>query len=262
MSSSAILPITGSTPNYDFASATATASQQTVFNNVLTRFESAISTGDTSTIKTLLNTLTTLSPSSASSASTLGTLLASVGKALDSGSVAQAQAALKTYQNTQSSAPSTPSTGTNNSTTASTVAANLIQNQLHQQLVKALLAQANDIIQNAGSSQSSKTKNATNPFANLIDIIHTVYGTGNSSSSSTSSASGTTSPYDALVASLQASLNSGNGTLTPALAYLQAIRQFRQYVSLTIERSSGYTLSINFVRLLASSSRSARSCPN
>ena len=230
MSTSAILSVTGSAPNYDFASASATTSQQTVFNNVLARFKQAISVGDISTTKTLLNTINVLSPPSAASASSLGIFLTSVNAALANNSVSQAQSALATYQSAAPTTTSTPaSSATTASDTASLVAANLIQSQLHQQLVSQLLAQANSIIANAGSVNSSNSSNSNNSINSLVGILQTAYGTSPASSSSASSSdssNNSSNPYDALLASIQASLAAGHGTLTPALAYLQANGNF------------------------------------
>jgi len=221
MSTSAILPVTASTPIYNLASQSITPAQQAVFDSVLARFKQALSAGDLNTSKVLLDTLTTLSPPIPGSSTVLDVFLSSVGKALAAGSIQDAQQALKTYQASQAAAPITPapSSGAANST-AATVAASLIQNQLHKQLVQALLSQASDTITAAGASQKQKS---SNPIDSLVDLIHTVYGTGNSN---TDTALSNTPSYDSLIATLQASLSAGHGTLTPALAYLQVAGNF------------------------------------
>src|ERR1700722_8981867 len=104
MSTSAITPITG----IDFDSSSATASQQTVFNNLLNQLEQTIGTGDLTATATLLNAVNALSPSAAASSTPLGTFLTSIGAALNDGSASEAQSALKTYQN------ATPASTTSN----------------------------------------------------------------------------------------------------------------------------------------------------
>ena len=89
MSTSAILPI--SSP--DFGATSATASQQTVFNNLLNQLQQAVGSGDWTTTATVLNAVNSLSPSSASSSTPLGTFLTNLGTALNDGSVAEAQSA-------------------------------------------------------------------------------------------------------------------------------------------------------------------------
>ena len=228
MSTSAIAPITG----IDFDSSSATASQQTVFNNLLNQLEQAIGSGNLNGTATLLNAVNALSPSAASSSTPLGTFLTGVGAALNDGSAGEAQNALATYQNA-TPATSTPAAA-NTSTTAANIAAGLIQSQIQLNLVTSLLGSANS----AGSASDSSSNGS---LSSLLSVLSEAYpADGSSSSSSTSSAgsssdaSGTlapgaatsTTPYDTLVSSIQASLAGGNGTLTPALAYLQATGNF------------------------------------
>lgn len=228
MSTSAIAPITG----IDFDSSSATASQQTVFNNLLNQLEQAIGSGNLNGTATLLNAVNALSPSAASSSTPLGTFLTGVGAALNDGSAGEAQNALATYQNA-TPATSTPAAA-NTSTTAANIAAGLIQSQIQLNLVTSLLSSAN-------SSGSASDSSSNGSLSSLLSVLSEAYpADGSSSSSSTSSAgsssdtSGTlasgaatsTTPYDTLVSSIQASLAGGNGTLTPALAYLQATGNF------------------------------------
>jgi hypothetical protein len=232
MSTTAILPIS----SIDFGSSTATASQQSVFNGLLNQLQQAIGSGDLTSSQTLLNAIDALSPSSPASSTPLGTFLTSVGSALNDGSVAEAQSALATYQSaTPAAAPASTST-TDSSATAAQIAANLIQSQNQLNLVTALLGPNSALA--TGSTTASSDTSATD---SLIGILNAAYGSsssGSSSSSSSSSAAAGTSgtsgtsttsatetsstPYDALVSSIQASLAAGNGTITPALAYLQA----------------------------------------
>jgi hypothetical protein len=93
MSTSPIIPISG----FDFGATSATASQQTVFNNLLNQLEQSVGSGDLTTTATLLNAIDTLSPSSTSASTPLGTFLTNLGTALNDGSVSEAQSALATY---------------------------------------------------------------------------------------------------------------------------------------------------------------------
>lgn len=230
MSTSAIAPITG----IDFDSSSATASQQTVFNNLLNQLEQAIGSGNLNGTATLLNAVNALSPSAASSSTPLGTFLTGVGAALNEGSVGEAQNALATYQNANPAAATSTPAAANTSTTAANIAAGLIQSQIQLNLVTSLLGSAN-------SSGSASDSSSNGSLSSLLSVLSEAYpADGSSSSSSTSSAgsssdtSGTlapgaatsTTPYDTLVSSIQASLAGGNGTLTPALAYLQATGNF------------------------------------
>jgi hypothetical protein len=229
MSTSAIVPING----IDFGATSATASQQTVFSNLLNQLQQAVGNGDLTTSATLLNAIDALSPSSASASSPLGTFLTSLGTALNDGSLSEAQSALSTYQSATPAATSPAAASTNTSTTAANIAAGLIQSQIQLNLVATLLGPSSSL---GGSASTASSSNSAN---SLIGILNAAYGAGDSSSTSSSngasssvssstpvaSASSAT-PYDTLVSSIQASLAGGNGTITPALAYLQASGNF------------------------------------
>lgn len=222
MSTSAIVPVTG----IDFDGSSATASQQTVFNSLLNQLQQAVGTGNLTTSATLLNAIEALSPSAASGSNPLGAFLTSLGTALNDGSATEAQNALATYQSA-TPASTTPTTATaNTSATAANIAAGLIQSQIQLSLVTTLL--------NPASNSSSSSNNSV---SSLLSILTAAYPeSGNSSSSAASSNSSTptsgtntvtsSTPYDTLVSSIQASLAGGNGTITPALAYLQASGNF------------------------------------
>ena len=223
MSTSAILPI--SSP--DFGATSATAPQQTVFNNLLNQLQQAVGSGDWTTTATLLNAVNSLSPSSATSNTPLGTFLTNLGAALNDGSASEAQSALSAYQSAAPAA-TTPTSSTSTGETASQIAAGLIQSQIQLNLVTTLL----------NPSASSSSGSSSNGLSGLLSVLSEAYpdsstasASSASSSSSGSSTSGTDStssstPYDTLVSSIQASLGAGNGTITPALAYLQASGNF------------------------------------
>jgi hypothetical protein len=226
----------------DFNSSDSTAAQLAVFNNLLGQLQQAISNGDLTTTATLVNAIEALSPTSPASNTALGTFLVGVGTALNDGSVTEAQSALATYQNSLPAASSAPASGQSTSATAAEVAAELIQSQVQLSLVTTLIGPDSSL--SPGSSSTA----ADNSTSSLIGILNAAYGTGDSSSSgaadpssstssgnATGSSAGTAatptgspsdSPYDALVSSIQASLAAGDGTLTPALAYLQATGNF------------------------------------
>jgi hypothetical protein len=223
MSTSAILPINSP----DFGATSATASQQTVFNNLLNQLQQAVGSGDWTTTATLLNAVNSLSPSSASSNTPLGTFLTNLGAALNDGSSSEAQSALSAYQSATPAATA-PATSTGTSETASQIAAGLIQSQIQLNLVTTLL----------NPSASSSSGSSSNGLSGLLSVLSEAYpdnstastsAASSSNSGSSTSGSDTTSsstPYDALVSSIQASLGAGNGTITPALAYLQASGNF------------------------------------
>ena len=225
MSTSAILPI--SSP--DFGAASATASQQTVFSNLLNQLQQAVGSGDLTNTATLLNAINAISPSSVSSNTPLGTFLTNLGTALNDGSASEAQSALSTYQS--ATPASTASATTPSATPQQTLAS--VESQLIQSENQALLSAA---FQGLSSSSQSSSSSSSNSLDSLYSLLNEAYGTGSSSSSSSStsassSTSGTDStssstPYDALVSSVQASLAGANGALTPALAYLQASGNF------------------------------------
>jgi hypothetical protein len=230
MSTSAIAPIS----SIDFGSSSATASQQSVFDSLLSQLQQSIGTGNLTTSQTLLNAIDALSPSSVKSP--LGTFLTSLTTALKDGSVTEAQSALATYQSNNLTAIPATSTA-NTSATATAIAANLVQSRLQLSLVTTLLGPNSSFGSNAGNTSSTSLDSSA---TSLIGILNAAYGTGSNSSSTNSSStassafSSTTSnpttpsatPYDTLVSSIQASLAGGHGALTPALAYLQATGNF------------------------------------
>jgi hypothetical protein len=222
MSTSAIVPIAG----IDFGASSATASQQTVFNNLLNQLQQAIGVGNLTTSATLLNAIDALSPASATGSNPLGAFLTRLGAALNDGSVSEAQSALTTYQSATPASTSQAASTTNTSTTAANIAAGLIQSQIQLNLVTTLL---NPVASSGNSPNSS--------LSGLLSVLAEAYPADGSSSSSASSASSasssptsatevSTTPYDTLVSSIQASLAGGNGTITPAVAYLQASGNF------------------------------------
>lgn len=227
MSTSAILPI--SSP--DFGAASATASQQTVFSNLLNQLQQAVGSGDLTNTATLLNAINAISPSSASSNTPLGTFLTNLGAALNDGSASEAQSALTTYQSATPASTVSATTTTPSATPQQTLAS--VESQLIQSENQALLSAA---FQGLSSSSQSSSSSSSNSLDSLYSLLNEAYGTGSSSNSSSStsassSTSGTDStssstPYDALVSSVQASLAGANGALTPALAYLQASGNF------------------------------------
>jgi hypothetical protein len=225
MSISAIVPVTG----IDFDASTATASQQTVFSNLLNQLGQAIGAGNLNSSATLFYAIQALSPSAASASSPLGTFLTSLGKALHDGSASEAQGALSAYQSAPSAAtaPAAPAT----STTAASIAAGLIQSQIQLNLVTSLLGPGSSLGSTSAAAPSSSTPSSS--VNSLIGILNEAYGTGNSSSPAASGSTPTSAPpgsaptpYDTLVSSVQASLAGGHGTITPALAYLQASGNF------------------------------------
>jgi hypothetical protein len=224
MSTSAVLPVS----SIDFGASSATASQQTVFSNLINQLQQAVGNGDLTTSATLLNAIDGLSPSSASGSSPLGTFLTSLGTALNDGSVSEAQSALTTFQTASpAAAPTTSAAST--STTAAEIAAGLVQSQIQLNLVTTLL-----------NPSSNSTSSSNSSLSGLLNVLSEAYPDNSTSSSASSagassdgaaSSSGTgatssSTPYDTLVSSIQTSLAGGNGTITPALAYLQASGNF------------------------------------
>ncbi len=220
MSTSAILPVS----SLDFNGASSTASQQTVFNNLLGQLTKAINGGNLSQTQTYLNALTALSPSSASGSNALGAFLSGVASALNDGSATEAQSALATYQSA-TPAPSSSSTTPNTSATAAQIASGLIMSQIQSNTVNALLGTLGG---NAASSSSSSN------MASLLNMLNAAYPASGSSNSSTSAAGSTpgsasateTSPYDTLVSALQANLSAGTDPTSTALAYLNSTGNF------------------------------------
>jgi hypothetical protein len=229
MSTSAILPISSvpAPAPIDYESNSATSAQQAVFNSILTQLQQSVSVGDLPSSQTLLNAVQAISPSASTGTTPLATFLASVSTALTNGSASQAQAALATYQNAtpaSSTAAPTPSPTANPNAVAEQIAASLIQNENQLLLVNAL--------DNPNTSATSSTASSTSA-SSLIGILNAAYpssGTpstaGTAATTSATEATTSGSPYDALVSSIQASLAAGNGTITPALAYLQAAGNF------------------------------------
>jgi len=213
MSTSAIVPTTSA----DFGASSSTAAQQSVFQGLISELEQSISGGDLTTSQTLLNAIDALSPSSAGANSALGTFLTSVSKALDDGSVSEAQSALTAYQNAvpaTSSGSAAPSTDA--STSASAIASGLVLSQIQLNLVSSLLG----VNGNSIGSDSSSTLDS------LLNILNAAYSSGDGSPDGDSSPANSTSPYDALVSAIQSSLAAGSGTTSPALAYLGATGNF------------------------------------
>jgi hypothetical protein len=231
--STSILPISSSTVDYDGTNST--ASQLSVFNNILGQLQQAIGSGNLTTTQTLLNAIESISPSSVTQSNALGTFLSSVATALNDGNATEAQSALSTYQSATSqsaaSSSTTPATSTQ-AASASVIAANLIKSQLQLSLVTSLLSPST--IGGTNSTASASDANTLNNFLTAAygqnsDSSTNLTGSANSTGSTNSaSGSGSTSltPYDTLISSIQASLAAGDGTITPALAYLQASGNF------------------------------------
>jgi hypothetical protein len=222
MSTAAIAPI-------DFAGSSATASEQTVFTNVLNRLEQTVSSGDLTIAQALLNTINVLSPSSATGSTPLGTFLTGLSKALKDKSPTEAQRALATYQKASAASPppAAPAAPTNSSATAAAIASQLIKSQ-NQFLLANAFATLLTNAQNSSTANSSSSNSPSNSVSGLYSLLDAAYGKSGSSSTPSSTVSGAPSatPYDALVSSIQASLAAGHGTITPALAYLQATGNF------------------------------------
>ena len=235
MSTSAIVPTSAILPlsSIDFNSTTATPSEQTVFQNILSQLEQSVSNGDLTTAQSLLNTVNALSPSSASQNNALGTFLTSLSTAIGDGSTTEASNALTTYQNASSTTASTSTSAAATSATSARATAAAIASELIQSQNQLLLDTAFKNLAVSAQSSSSSPGSTTSGANSLYSLLNAAYGNLGSSSSASSSASSTsgtsstsTTPYDTLVSSIQSSLASGDGTLTPALAYLQASGNF------------------------------------
>jgi hypothetical protein len=226
MSISAILPIS----TIDFNSTTATPSEKTVFQNVFGQLEQSVTNGDLATAQTLLNTISALSPSSASQNNALGVFLTNLTTALSDGSTSEATSALTTYQN---------ASGTNNASSTATAAPSAISARATAAAIASQLIQSQNQLlldtafKNLSAAAQSSSTSSSSSNSSLYGLLSAAYGNSSSSSSASSSASSTsgasatsTTPYDTLVSSIQASLAAGDGTLTPALAYLQASGNF------------------------------------
>lgn len=213
MSTSAIVPVS----SIDFASASATSSQQTVFNNLLSQLQQSIGQGNLTDTQTYLNALNALSPSSAGSQSALGSFLTSVGTALNDGSVTEAQNALTTYQSAPpaTNSASSASVAADTTPTANTIAEGLILSQIQLSLITTLLA--------PGGSSLDSSNASSNSISSVTSILNEAYP---ASSTSTPANSSPASPYDSLVQAIQSSLAAGTGTTDPALAYLNSSGNF------------------------------------
>jgi hypothetical protein len=228
MSTGAILPISSTFSSPDYGSSSATASQLSVFNNLLNQLQRAAGSGNIDQTAGLLNAVEAISPSSAGAQSALGNFLTSLGTAVNDNSSSEAQAALATYQNaTPASTSSTPAS-TSTSSTAAQIAAGLVQGQLQLSEVTSLLSSATGAASSGGSSSDSSQ-------SSLCSLLSAAYPQSGSSSSSSTASNGittdptaktATSPYETLVAALQANL-AGNGSAgSTALAYLQSSGNF------------------------------------
>jgi hypothetical protein len=231
MSTSAILPISAPSP-IDYNSASATSAEQAVFNSVLNQLQQSVSTGDLPSSQTLLNAVEAISPSASTGTTPLATFLSSLTSALGNNSVSSAQAALAAYQQaiaaSTSTTPAVPAIPTaNTAAEAAQIAASLVRSENQLLLADSLLNPNNSL---GSLSGSSATSGSSSNISSLVGILNAAYPSSSSTGASTSSTSAaeTTSatPYDTLVSSIQASLAAGNGTLTPALTYLQAAGNF------------------------------------
>jgi hypothetical protein len=223
VSTSAILPIS----SIDFGGASATASEQSVFSNLLNQLQQAVGTGNLTTSATLLNAIESLSPSSKSGNTPLGAFLTSLGEALNDGSATEAQSALATYQSTTPADTAPAASSASTSASAAQISAGLIQSQIQLSLVTALLGPGSSFGSTASAGTSNPANSSSNSVNSLLGLLQAAYpsGSGSGSASSTPATSSVT-PYDTLVSSIQASLAGGHGTITPALAYLQASGNF------------------------------------
>jgi hypothetical protein len=222
VSISAITPVSGvASASSSSLNSSVTALQQTAFNNVFSRLQQSVSQGDLITSQTLLNAVNAISPTKASGTDAIGKFLTSLTTALSDKSVTKAQSALATYQSSTASTSTTPTTPSapDAHSTAASVASQLIKSQ-NQYLLATALASLSSSAQN----NASFSKNSSNSVSSFYGLLATALGAYSSSSSAPTKAS--TSPYDTLVNAIQASLAAGHGTLTPALAYLQATGNF------------------------------------
>ncbi|HTJ31300.1 MAG TPA: hypothetical protein VL346_12405 [Acidobacteriaceae bacterium] len=234
MGTSAILPVSAvSAPvPVDYNSASATTAQQAVFNSVLSQLQQSVSAGDLPSSQTLLNAVEAISPSASSGTTPLATFLASLTTALGNNSISAAQTALTNYQQATAAAssgstppvPLIPTANTN--AEAAQIAASIIKSE-NQLLLSDSLLNPNNSLGSLSGSSSSSGSSSTN---SLIGILNAAYPTSSASSSAGASTSAapapSSTPYDTLVSSIQAHLAAGDGTLTPALAYLQAAGNF------------------------------------
>jgi hypothetical protein len=142
--------------------------------------------------------------------------------------VSEAQSALATYQSATPASTRSAVSTTKTSITAANIAAGLIPSPIQLNLVPTLL--------NPPASSSNSSNNSLNGLLNFLAEAYPADGSSTfrasstpssaPSSSSTSATEASATSYDTLVSSIQAGLAGGNGTITPALAYLQASGNF------------------------------------
>lgn len=236
MGTGAILPISSavSSPlsSIDYGSSSASASQQSVFTSLLNQLQQAAASGNLDQTATLLNAVESISPSSASTQSALGSFLTSLGSAVSDGSSSEVQSALAAYRSAvpASSTPSQPASS-NSSATAAKIAAGLVKSQLQLSEVTTLLSAATGTAGTANSTASS----GDNSQASLYSLLSAAFPQSGAAHSSSNSAVGSAtdpttntaaSPYETLVAALQANLAGSGSTSTIALNYLQSSGNF------------------------------------
>ena len=210
MSTSAIAPIA----SIDFNGASATAAEKSVFSSLLNQLQQAVSAGNLNNTSALLGAVEEISPSSLGSNNPLGAFLTNLTAALKDNSVTEAQSALATYQHTvasSSSASSAPTPIANPNAVAAQIVASIVQTEN-----QTLLAAAGTSF--AAPSQSTSSSNGS--ASSLINILNAAYPVNGSA------ATPSATPYDTLVSSIQASLAASHGTITPAIASLQAAGNF------------------------------------
>lgn len=250
----------------DYNSASATTAQQAVFNSVLNQLQQSVSQGDLTSSQTLLNAVEAISPSASTGTTPLATFLSNLSSALSNNSISDAQEALASYQQSASSSSSLPLIPTANAAAeAAQITARVVKNASELFIADTHpkpAPQANHSNSPASSSAISnlmKILNAAYPATSAAPVTTPVQAVSSVHAASSSSATAATqqtaspsnaaeatapatnpsaavysapaaaassTPYDTLVASIQASLAGGNGTLTPALAYLQAAGNF------------------------------------
>jgi hypothetical protein len=221
MSTSAVIPRTSA----DFGASSASPSQQSVFQGLISQLEQSISGGDLTVSQTYLNAIEAASPSSAGADTALGTFLTSVGSALDDGSVSEAQSALTAYLSASPTTQSTSSTtSTDSSSSAVAIASGLVLSQVQLNLVSSQFGVDSP-------STDTGTDSSSSSLGSLLNILNAAYGSDEGSSSNTSSSATSTSatsasPYDALVSAIQSSLAEGSGIANPELAYLNSTGNF------------------------------------
>jgi hypothetical protein len=217
MGTSAIAPIA----SIDFNSANATSAEKSVFSSLFNQLQQAVSAGNLNNTSALLGAVEEISPSSLSGNNPLGAFLTNLTTALKDNSVTAAQSALATYRTAVASSSSTSPASTptaNPGAVAAQIVASIVQTEN-----QALLAAVNASL--AAPSQSASSQNAPSSngsVSSLINILNAAYPVNGSAGAATP----TTSPYDTLLSSIQASLAASHGTITPAIASLQAAGNF------------------------------------